>query len=154
MILLFRYEVRHNMDVSQTTLNIIFWYWGGFILIYNEESETSKLELSILRTFKNALPFPPKSTKPNPTLTFNYNVSLIVWNFINIQLLLFLFKFLFFLRYKWKSTEHENVGHLNSGPSFTYSVIVVCIQNRNKDFKNYFFPFFLAKIADKHDITA
>lgn len=96
LILLFRYEVRHNMDVSQTTLNIIFWYWGGFILIYNEESETSKLELSILRTFKNASPFPPKSTKPNPTLTFNYNVSLIVWNFINIQLLLFLFKFLFF----------------------------------------------------------
>lgn len=98
LILLFRYEVRHNMDVSQTTLNIIFWYWEGFILIYNEESETSKLESSILRTFKNALPFPPKSIKPNPTLTFIYTVSLhvIVWNFINIQLLLFPFKFLFF----------------------------------------------------------
>lgn len=106
LILLFRYEVRHNMDVSQTTLNIIFWYSEGFILIYNEESETSKLESSILRTFKNALPFPPKSIKPNPTLTFNYTVSLhvIVWNFINIQLLLFPFKFLFFF---WDINENQ-----------------------------------------------
>lgn len=69
LILLFRYEVRHNMDVSQTTLNIIFWYWGGFILIYNEESETSKLELSILRTFTlPCLTVPSKEhqTKPHP----------------------------------------------------------------------------------------